>query len=102
MEPNDRFEIDIVEGVTVEHEDGFGQGVAGIFNRAGRAQWRRLDAVADLDAERRAVAEDLLNPPRLVVGAQDYFVDLGHLLEALNLVVEKRPIENRHDRFGSG
>ena len=46
-----------------------------------------------------AVAEDLLDPPRLVVQAQDDFVDLRHLLQQVDLVVEKRPVEDRNDRL---
>ena len=47
-----------------------------------------------------AVAEDLLDAPRLVVEAQDDFVDLRHLLEQIDLIVEKRPVEDRNDRLG--
>ena len=47
-----------------------------------------------------AVAEDLLDAPRLVVEAEDDFVDLRHLLQQIDLVVEKRPVEDRNDRLG--
>ena len=46
-----------------------------------------------------AVAEDLLDAPRLVVEAQHDLVDLGHLLEQIELVVEERPLEDRNDRL---
>ena len=47
----------------------------------------------------RAVAEHLLDPARLVVEAEDHLVDLGHLLQQVDLVVEERPLENRDDRL---
>ena len=49
--------------------------------------------------ESAAVAEDLLDPPRLVVEAEDDLVDLRHLLQQIDLVVEERPVEDRHDRL---
>ena len=46
-----------------------------------------------------AVAEDLFDAPRLVVEAEDDLVDLRHLLEQIELIVEKRPVEDRDDRL---
>ena len=46
-----------------------------------------------------AFAEDLLDPARLVVEAEDDLVDLRHLPQLIDLVVEERPVEDRHDRF---
>jgi hypothetical protein len=66
---------------------------------ARRPEWRRLDHVADRDARLAAVAEDFLDATRLVVEAEDHFIDLRHLLEEIELIVEKGPIEDRHDRF---
>src|SRR6185436_7650862 len=61
------------------------------------AQWRGLDDVANLDAGLRAVAEDVLDPARLVVQAEDDFVDFRHLLQQVDLVVEERTVEYRDD-----
>ena len=36
---------------------------------------------------------------RLVVEAEDHLVDFGHLLDEVQLIVEKRPVENRNDRL---
>ena len=74
--------------------------VAGVADGAAGAERRRLDDVADLDADVRAVAEDVLDAARLVVQAEDDFVDLRHLLEQIDLVVQKRPVEDRHDGLG--
>ncbi len=56
-----------------------------------------LDDVAQLHAEAFAVAEDLLDAARLVVEAQDRLVDFRHLAQLIDLVIEKRPVEDRHD-----
>ena len=53
-----------------------------------------------LQAGVAAVAEDLLDAPRLVVEAEDDLVDFRHLLQQIDLVVQERPIEDRHDRLG--
>ncbi len=74
--------------------------VAGVLDGAGRAERRRLDDVADLDADVRAVAEDLLDAPRLIVEAQDDLIDLRHLLQQIDLVVKERPIEDGNDWLG--
>ena len=47
----------------------------------------------------RAVAEDLLDAPRLVVEAEDDLVDLRHLLQQVDLIVQERPVEDRNDRL---
>ena len=85
--------------VAVEHHHRFAQRLAGVADRAGRAERRGLDDVADADAGVAAVAEDLLDPARLVVEAEDHLVDLRHLLQQIELVVEERPVEDRHDRL---
>ena len=41
----------------------------------------------------------LLDSLRLIIQAQDDFVDLRNLLEQIDLIVEKRPVEDRHDRL---
>ena len=46
-----------------------------------------------------AVAEDLFDAVRLIVEAEYDFVDLRHLLDEVELIVQKRPVENRNDRF---
>jgi len=43
--------------------------------------------------------KDFFDTAGLVIEAQDDFVDLGNLLEQVDLVVEKRPIQDRHDGF---
>ena len=48
-----------------------------------------------------AIAEDLLDPARLVVEAEDDLVDVGHLLQQIDLVLEERPVEDR-ERSASG
>ena len=93
-------EIDLRQDVAVEHDDRFAQRLAGVADGAGRAERRRLDDVSDAEADVAAVAEDLLDAPRLVVQAEDDLVDLGHLLQQIELVVQERPLEDRNDRLG--
>ena len=97
MQPQHGTEIDLGQHVAVEDDHRLGQRVAGIADRAAGAERHRLDDVAELDAQPLAVAEDLLDAARLVVQAQDDLVDLRHLAQEIDLVVEKRPVENRHD-----
>ena len=74
--------------------------LAGVAHRTGGAERRRLDDVFDAEPGVAAVAEDLFDAPRLVVQAEDDFIDLGHLLQQIELIVKKRPVEDRDDRFG--
>ena len=99
VERQDGAQVHLRQHVAVEDDDRLGQRVAGVADGAGRAERHRFDDVAELHAEAFAIAEDLFDPPRLVVQAQDGLVDLGHLPQLIDLVVEKRPIEDRHDRL---
>ena len=99
MQPQHRRQIDLREHVAVEHDDRFFQRIPGVADRARRPERDRLDDVPQPEAEPLAFAEHFLDPPRLVIEAQDRFVDLRHLLEQIDLIVEKRPVENRHDRL---
>ena len=86
--------------VAVEHDDRLAVRLAGgELDGAAGAERRRLDDVAQLHAEVGPVAEHLLDAPRLIVEAQDDLVDLRHLPEQVDLVPQKRPVEDRHDRF---
>src|SRR5262249_19240770 len=73
--------------------------VAGVADRPGCPERHWLDDVAKLEAEALALAEDLLDPARLVVEAEDRLVDLRNLPEQVDLIVEKRSIEDRNDWF---
>ena len=99
MEPEHRTKIDLRQHVAVEDHHRLGQGIPGIADRAARPQRHRLDDVAELDAEAIAVAENLLDAPRLVIQAQDHLVDLRNLTQEVDLVIEKGPVEDRHDRL---
>src|SRR5262245_50176526 len=99
VQPQHRSQIDIGQHVAVEDDDRLRQRIAGVPDRATSAERHRLDDVADADPEPFTFAEDLLDPARLVVQAEDHFVDGRDLLQKIDLVVEKRPIQDRHDRF---
>jgi hypothetical protein len=99
VQGDDRREIELREDVAVEHHDRVAQCLAGKPDGAAGAERRRLDDITDGQSRFAAVAEHLFDTPRLIVEAEDHLVDLGHLLEQIELVVEKRPIEDRHDRF---
>ena len=72
----------------------------GVAHRAGGAERRRLDDVAKLDAGVAPVAEHFLDAVRLIVEAENHLVDFRHLLDEIELIVEKRPVEDRDDRLG--
>ena len=90
-------QIHLGQHVAVEDDHRLGQRVAGVADGARRPERHGFDDVAQLEAEAFAIAEDLFDPPRLIVQAQDGFVDLRHLAQLIDLVVEKRPVEDRHD-----
>jgi hypothetical protein len=99
VQPKNGREVHVGQDVSVEDDHRLGQRVARVADGAARPERLGLDDVADPDPEPFAFTEDLLDPARLVVQAQDDFVDLGDLFQEIDLVVEKRPIQDRHDRF---
>ena len=99
MQRDDGVDVDAGHHVAVEHDQRVVDALGGVANRAAGAERRRLDDVAQAHAGAGAVAEHLFDAARLVVEAEDHLVDLGHLLEQIDLVVEERAIENRHDRL---
>ena len=46
-----------------------------------------------------AVTKDLFDAARLVVETENHLVNLGNLLQEIDLIVEEGAIENRHDRL---
>ena len=99
VQAQDRGQIDLRQDVPVEHDDRIGQRLARIPDRSTRAERRRLDDVADLDAGIAAITEHLLDAAWLVIEAEDHLVDVGHLLQQVDLVVKEWPLENRDDRL---
>ena len=93
-------EIDLRQHVAVEDDDRVVQRLARVSHGAASAERRRLDNVTDRQIGLAAVAEDLLDAPRLIVEAEDHLVDLRHLLQQIELIVEKGTIEDRNDRLG--
>ena len=100
MQPDDGGQIHLRQDVAVEDHNRLAERLAGVADGARGPQRRRLDHIADRDARLAAVAEDFLDASRLIVEAENHLVDLRHLLEEIELIVEKGPIEDRHDRFG--
>src|SRR5262245_53732009 len=99
VKSNDAAEIDLRQHVAVEHDNRFRQLIAGVFDGARGSKRRGLDDVADLDSDVRPIPEDLLDPARLIIQTENDFIDLGHLLEKIDLVVQKWAIEDRNDRL---
>src|SRR3954452_12300499 len=99
MQPQNGTEINVGQHIAVEHDDRIGQRDGGISDRAAGAKRHRLDDIPQTDAQVRALAEDLLDPPRLVVEAENDLVDFRNLLEEIDLVIQKRSVENRNDRL---
>ncbi len=99
VQRDDRGEVHLRQHIAVEDDDRLAERFAGVAHRAGGAERRRLDDVANGQTSVPAVAEDLLDPARLIVEAENDLVDLRYLPEQVELIVEERPIEDRHDRF---
>ena len=97
MQRDHRVDVDARHHVAVEHDERVVDALRGVANRAAGAERRRLDDVAQPHARAGAVAEHFFDAARLVVEAEDDLVDLGNLLEEIDLVVEERAIEDRHD-----
>ena len=94
-------QIDLRQDVAVEHDNRIGHALRGVPHAARGAERRRLDDVAEFDSSVLSVAEDLLDPLGLIVEAENDFVDLRYLLDEIELIVKKRPVEDRHDGFRS-
>ena len=98
MERDERGQVHRREDVAVEHDERRAPVVARReSNGAAGTERLRLDAVVEAHAEGRPVAEDVLDAVGLVVEAEDNFVDLGNLPEHVDLILEKRPIEDGND-----
>ena len=97
VEPEHCAEIHLGQHVPIEHDDGFGQRVARIADRATGPERHGFDDVAELDSETFALAEDFFDSARLIVQAENHLVYLWHLAQQVDLVVEERPVEDRHD-----
>ncbi len=97
MQRDDRLDVDAGHHVAVEDDERVVDALGGVANRAAGAERRRLDDVAQAHAGAGAVAEHFFDAARLIVEAEDHLVDLGNLLEEIDLVVEERAIEDRHD-----
>ena len=99
VQRDDRLQVDFRQDVAVEDDDGISKRVGGKANRAGGAERRRLDHVAERQAAVAAVAEDFLDAAGLIVQAEDDLVDLRDFLQEIQLKLQERPIEDRNDRF---
>jgi hypothetical protein len=85
--------------IAVEDNERVRYPLGRVPNRAAGAERRRLDNVAQPYACALAIPEHLLDTPRLVVQAQNDLINFRHLAQKVNLVVQKRPIEDGHDRL---
>ena len=92
-----RVQVDLGQHVAVEDDDRSVEVRLGELDRAAGAERLRLDQVADRQADAAAVAEDVLDAARLVVEAEDDFVEPGDLLQQVDLVVQERAVEDRDD-----
>ena len=86
--------------VAVEDDDRVGDVLRREFDGAAGAERRRLDHIPDAHAGARAIAEDLFDPARLIVEAENDLVDLRHLLQLIDLIVQERAVEDGNDGLG--
>ena len=99
MKIDEAAQIDLRQHVAVEHDERIAHPLRGVADGARRAERCRLDDVPKLDAGVASVAEHLFDAVRLIVEAENHLVDLRHLLDEIELIVEKRPVEDRNDRL---
>ena len=99
MKSNDGRQIELGQYIAVEHQDGLVQILLGVLHSTGRSQRHRLDDVADRHAQLPAVADQVFDPAGLIVQAEDDLVNLRNLPEEVDLIAEKRTVEDRHDRL---
>ena len=99
MPPQDGRQIDLRQDVAVEDEDGVVEVLLSVLDGPGCPEWHRFHDIAEPDAERSAVPEEVLDAAGLVVQAENDLVDLGNLPEQVELVAEKWSIEDRDDRL---
>ena len=99
MQLDELGEIELGQHVSIEYHDRVGNALARIAYAARGAERTRLHHVADLDAGLASVAEDVFDALGLVIEAQNHLVYFRHALDEVELVVQKRTVEDRNDRF---
>ena len=90
MKLDEAAQIDLRQHVAVEHDQRVAHPLRGVADRARGTERCRLDDVPKLDAGLVSIAEHLFDAVRLVVEAENHLVDFGHLLDEVQLIVEKR------------
>ena len=101
MEADHVGQVNLGQHVPVEDHHGFLQVVPGEADGAAGAQWLWLHDVADPDAGLGPVTEDLFDEIRTVVEAQPHLVDLWDPFQPVELIVQKRAVEDRNNGFGN-
>jgi hypothetical protein len=100
MERQHCRQVNRCEHIAVEHHDGLATCLTGCkLDGAAGPERCWFHHVPEVNSEVGAVAEHLFDAPRLVVQAQDDFVDFRHLTQQVDLVAQERAVENRNDRF---
>ena len=96
---DDGLKVNAGKNVAVKNEDGFVDTGAREFDSSSGAEGIRLDHVANRNSDLFAVSNLGLYSVRLIIEAQNNFVDFWHLANHVDLVAQERPVEDRHNRF---
>jgi len=100
VERQHRRQVHGREYVAVEDHNRLASRLSGRkLDRATGPEWRGFHHVPQVNSEVGPVAEDLFDAARLVVQAEDDFVDFRHLAQQVDLIAQERPVENRNDRL---
>ena len=92
-------EVDVREHVAVHHDRAVVEQVERVAHGTAGAERRVLHGVADLDAERAAVAEHGLDPLGPIGDRKDHVAHAG-ARQQVELVAQERPVDDRHDGLG--
>ncbi len=100
VRPDECGDVDVGQGVAADHDERVvGQQVAKVAGAAGGAEQRLFEAVLEIEAERRAVAEVGADVVGIVVQID---ADLGDAMarEQPQDVFHHRAVDDRRHRFG--
>ena len=100
MELDDTVHVNRGHDIAVENHERVIDALSSKPNRPTGSKRSRFHDISDAHTGATAVAEDFFDSARLVVEAENDFVNVGHLLQQIDLVMKKGAIEDRNNGLG--